>query len=169
MKKPELLSPAGDLERLKTAFAYGADAVYIGGKILSMRAKAKNFELGEIEEGISYAHSLGKKVYVAVNICAHNDDFARLDEYLLRLAELKADALLVSDIGVFVRAKKIFGEIHISTQANITNFESAAFWHGLGAKRIVLARELSLREIKEIHEKNPSYTARCVWRIRGVA
>jgi len=157
MKKPELLSPAGDLERLKVAFAYGADAVYIGGKVLSMRAKAKNFEPAEMEEGICHAHSLGKKVYVAVNICAHNSDFAELDEYFLWLEKIKADAIIISDPGVFMRAKKIVPkmEIHISTQANITNYATAAFWRDLGVKRIVLARELSLPEINEIHEKTP--------------
>ncbi|MDR0273703.1 MAG: U32 family peptidase [Clostridiales bacterium] len=157
MKKPELLAPAGDLERLKVAFAYGADAVYIGGKFLSMRAKAKNFGLAEMEEGICHAHLLGKKVYVAVNVCAHNDDFKELDEYLFALGKIKADAILISDPGVFIRAKKIIPnvEIHISTQANITNYATAAFWRDLGAKRVVLARELSLAEIKGIHEKTP--------------
>ncbi|MCL1883502.1 MAG: U32 family peptidase [Defluviitaleaceae bacterium] len=157
MKKPEILSPAGDLERLKVALAYGADAVYIGGKTLSMRAKAKNFSEAEMEEGIFYAHSLGRRVYVALNICAHNDDFKKLDEYLLWLEEIKADALLISDPGVFLQAKKTVPkmEIHISTQANIANYNTAKFWHDLGAKRAVLARELSIGEIREIHEKAP--------------
>ncbi|MCL1862211.1 MAG: U32 family peptidase [Defluviitaleaceae bacterium] len=154
----ELLSPAGDLARLKVAFAYGADAVYIGGKFLSMRAKAKNFSHEDMEEGIRYAHALGKKVYVAVNICAHNSDFETLDEYLLWLDHIKADAVIISDLGVYTRAKAILQntEIHISTQANITNYAAAAFWQDLGAKRVVLARELSLTEIAEIHKKNPS-------------
>ena len=157
MKKPELLSPAGDLARLKVAFAYGADAVYIGGKFLSMRAKAKNFTYDEMEEGVRYAHSLGKRVYAAANIAAHNHDFARLGDYLLQLESIGVDALLVSDVGVFSEAKKLVPsmEIHISTQANITNHAAAAFWHGLGAKRVVLARELSLKEIAEIRDKVP--------------
>ncbi|MCL2049931.1 MAG: U32 family peptidase [Defluviitaleaceae bacterium] len=155
MKKPELLSPAGDMERLKYAFEYGADAVYIGGKILSMRAKSRNFTAAEMQEAVDYAHSRGKKLYVTVNASAHNDDFAGLDEYLAFLEKIKADAVLVSDLGVFSRAKKFALAIHISTQANITNYETAAFWQGLGARRVVLARELSLREIKEIDEKSP--------------
>jgi putative protease len=153
--KPELLSPAGDLQRLKVAFAYGADAVYIGGKNLSMRAKAGNFSPQEMEDGIKFAHSIEKKVYVAVNINAHNSDLNGLDEYFNFLEKIKADAVLISDPGVFLRAKKTNLEIHISTQANITNYASAAFWRDMGAKRVVLARELSLAEIAEIHEKIP--------------
>jgi len=157
VNKPELLSPAGDLERLKVAFAYGADAVYIGGKFLSMRAKAKNFEPSEMEEGISYAHSLGKKVYVAANISAHNSDFTGMDEYFQWLEKIEADAILISDLGVFALAREIVPkmEIHISTQANITNHATAEFWRNLGASRVVVARELSLGEIKEIREKSP--------------
>ncbi|MCL2197562.1 MAG: U32 family peptidase [Defluviitaleaceae bacterium] len=158
MIMPELLSPAGDLARLKVAFSYGADAVYVGGRFLSMRAKARNFSHEDMAEGVRYAHGIGKKVYVAVNICAHNDDFDRLDEYLLWLEEIAADAVLVSDIGVFSRARAILKntEIHISTQANVTNYAAAAVWAELGAKRIVLARELSLAEIAEIHAKTPA-------------
>ncbi|MCL1843033.1 MAG: U32 family peptidase [Defluviitaleaceae bacterium] len=154
-KKPELLAPAGDLTRLKVAIAYGADAVYIGGKTLSMRAKAKNFRPAEMEEGILYAHSRGKKVYVAANICAHNDDFKNLTDYLKFLESVNADAVLISDPGVFMLAKEIIPEtkLHISTQANVTNYASAEFWRNLGAARVVLARELSLGEILEISEK----------------
>lgn len=123
-----------------------------------MRAKARNFSHEDMAEGVRYAHGIGKKVYVAVNICAHNDDFDRLDEYLLWLEEIAADAVLVSDIGVFSRARAILKntEIHISTQANVTNYAAAAVWAELGAKRIVLARELSLAEIAEIHAKTPA-------------
>jgi putative protease len=155
MNLPELLSPAGDLERLKVAFAYGADAVYIGGKDFSMRAKAKNFSREEMEEGIGFAHSMGRRVYVAVNICAHNEDFEKIDELFLFLQKIKCDAVLISDAGVFARARKIAPQldIHISTQANVTNFEAANFWREFGAKRVVVARELSLCEIKKINEK----------------
>ena len=157
MKKPELLSPAGDLKRLKVALAYGADAVYIGGEFLSLRAKAGNFTKAEMAEGIALAHSMGKRVFVAVNVSAHNHDFLELDEYLLGLQEINADALLISDPGIFMRAKKIVPkmEIHISTQANITNFAAVEFWRGMGASRVVLARELSLQEISEISKKSP--------------
>ncbi|MCL2225836.1 MAG: U32 family peptidase [Defluviitaleaceae bacterium] len=152
----ELLSPAGDLERLKVAFEYGADAVYVGGKVMSMRAKARNFSEAEMETGIKYAHEIGKKVYVAVNICAHNSDFTGLDEYLNWLEKIGADAVLVSDPGVFMLAKNTTLDIHISTQANVTNYASAAFWRDLGARRFVAARELSLGEIKEISERAPN-------------
>jgi len=155
MKIPELLSPAGDLARLKVALRYGADAVYIGGEILSMRAKAKNFTREEMQAGVEYAHGRGKRVYVAVNVCAHNADFATLDDYLMFLAHIAVDAILVSDVGVFARAQSVAPNIplHISTQANVTNFAAAGFWQKLGASRIVLARELSLSEIAEIYEK----------------
>jgi len=155
VKTIELLSPAGDLERLKVAFAYGADAVYMAGKTLGMRAKARNFELDEMEEGIKYAHSIGKKVYVTANIIARNEDFEGMAEYFKYLAKIKADALIISDLGVFDCAKKAAPEmeIHISTQANSTNFASVNFWKWLGASRVILARELSLAEIKVISEK----------------
>ena len=151
--KPELLSPAGDLEKLKFAFMYGADAVYMGGKTLGMRAKAKNFDTQELEEGIDYAHSLGKKVYITANIFAHSDDLAGIEDYFCYLQKIGADALIVSDAGVFTIAKKTVPnmEIHISTQANCTNIHAARFWQGLGAKRVILARELSLKEIGEIN------------------
>lgn len=157
MTVPELLSPAGDLERLKVAFAYGADAVYISGKSLGMRSKARNFEIDEMNEGVKYAHSLGKKVYVTVNIIARNDDFANIDEYFKELGKIAPDALIISDLGIFDMARKTLPnmDIHISTQANTTNFASANFWKSLGASRIILARELSLREICEIRELSP--------------
>jgi putative protease len=157
MYKPELLAPAGDLEKLKVAFAYGADAVYLGGRVLGMRAGAKNFSPGDLRDGISYAHSLGKKVYVTANIFAHNADFTGMSDYFIALAEMGADAFIVSDLGVFHLARHIVPdmEIHISTQANCTNFYAARFWQNLGAARVILARELSLGEIKEIHEQTP--------------
>ena len=154
MPKPELLSPAGDLEKLKVAFAFGADAVYMGGKALGMRAKAKNFDFDEMEEGIKYAHKLGKKVYITANIFAHNDDFTGMEEYLQKLNKMKADALIISDFGVFELAKKTVPDmpIHISTQANTTNWRAVNFWKNLGANRVVLARELTLNEISEIRD-----------------
>jgi len=158
MKKPELLSPAGDFERLKVAFAYGADSVYLGGEAFGMRAKAGNFTMGEIEKGIKYAHNLEKKVYITVNICAHNDDLAKIEEYLKELERLNADAFIVSDPGVIDLAKRVASKtgIHMSTQANITNYASVDFWQRQGAERVILARELSLTEINEIKQKVPN-------------
>ena len=155
MKKPELLAPAGDLEKLKVAFTYGADAVYMGGKLLGMRAAAKNFDAYEMEEGIRYARERGKKVYLTANIFAHNDDFNIMAEYFKSLRELTPDALIISDIGMFEVAREILPnmEIHVSTQANVTNYRTALFWERMGAARIILARELSLREIAEIKSK----------------
>jgi len=157
MIKPELLSPAGDLERLKVAFAYGADAVYMAGKALGMRAKARNFELDEISEGVNHAHQLGKKVYITANIIARNDDFNIVEEYFSELKKIQPDALIISDYGIFDAARKIMPdtEIHISTQANVTNYASVNFWKRLGASRIILARELSIKEIHEINQKSP--------------
>jgi len=158
MKKPELLSPAGDMERLKVAFAYGADAVYLGGEAYGMRSKAGNFSIGEIEEGIKYAHSLDKKVYITVNICAHNDDLPEMEKYFQELERLNADALIITDLGVFDLAKKAAPktDIYISTQANTTNHASVDMWRRLGAQRVILARELQLKEISEIKKKVPS-------------
>ena len=157
MNTPQLLSPAGDLERLKVAFAYGADAVYIAGKALGMRAKARNFELDEMSDGVRYAHSLEKKVYVTVNIVARNEDFIDIEDYFVTLGKIKPDALIISDLGIFDMARRTLPdmEIHISTQANTTNFASVNFWKNLGASRIILARELSLKEIREIKERSP--------------
>ncbi|MDO4794125.1 MAG: U32 family peptidase [Filifactor alocis] len=153
----ELLSPAGDLEKLKTAIIYGADAVYIGGSNFGLRAASKNFTDEEMMEGIEFAHSRGKKVYVTCNIIPHNEDLKGLEEYLLKLEEMKVDAIIVSDPGLFMIARQTVPEmeIHISTQANNTNYQSALFWYNQGAKRIVTARELSFEEVKEIHDRIP--------------
>ena len=157
MKKPELLVPAGSLEVLKTAVNYGADAVFIGGEAFGLRAKAKNFGHDEMAEGIRYAHEHGVKVHVTANILAHNYDLEGAREYFHELKELKPDALIIADPGMFMMAKEICPEIeiHVSTQANNTNYDTFNFWYGLGAKRVVSARELSLREIKEIREHIP--------------
>lgn len=157
VKKPELLIPAGSLEVLKTAVAFGADAVYIGGEAFGLRAKAKNFERDEMEEGIRFAHAHGAKVHVTANILAHNGDLQGAEDYFMELKELKPDALIIADPGMFMLAKRICPEIdiHISTQANNTNYETFKFWYGQGAKRVVSARELSLEEIKEIRRKVP--------------
>ena len=157
MKKPELLIPASSLEVLKTAVIFGADAVYIGGDAFGLRAKAKNFSPEEMKEGIEFAHAHGVKVHVTVNILAHNYDLDGVDKYLHELKELKPDALIIADPGIFMKARKICPEIdiHVSTQANNTNYETYNFWYDLGAKRVVAARELSLNEIKEIKERIP--------------
>ena len=157
MRKPELLIPASSLEVLKTAVIFGADAVYIGGDAFGLRAKAKNFSPEEMKEGIAFAHEHGVKVHVTVNILAHNYDLDGVDAYLHELKELKPDALIIADPGIFMKARKICPEIdiHVSTQANNTNYETYNFWYDLGAKRVVAARELSLNEIKEIKEKIP--------------
>jgi len=153
--KPELLSPAGDFEKLKAACDYGADAVYIGGERYSLRAKAKNFDRDEMARAVDYAHRAGVKVYAAVNIFAHNADFTDITQYLLHLKKIAADAIIVSDPGIFATAQENVPDmdIHISTQANNTNYKSAMFWKNLGAKRVVLARELSFDEIMEIRSK----------------
>lgn len=163
MKKIELLSPAGDLEKLKVAVAYGADAVYMGGLSLGLRAKSKNFDMEQMNEGIKYAHAHGVKVYITANIFAHNDDFSDMEQYFLQLEKMGADALIISDPGVFSVARKAVPdmEIHISTQANNTNYMSAMFWANLGAKRIVLARELSLAEIREIYDRAGGIELEC--------
>lgn len=156
-RKIELLAPAGDLEKLKIAVLYGADAVYLGGTSFSLRAKAKNFDTEQMKEGIEFAHAHGAKVYVTCNIFAHNEDFDKMADYFKELYELGADAILVADPGVFALARKTVPEldVHISTQANNTNYHTALFWKELGAKRIVMARELSMREIKEISQNIP--------------
>ena len=166
MRKPELLIPAGSLEVLKTAVNFGADAVYIGGEAFGLRAKAKNFDPEEMAEGISYARKRGVKVYVTANILAHNDDLEDASDYFLQLKNLKTkdgepaapDALIISDPGLFMIAKRVCPEmeLHISTQANSTNYETWLFWWNLGAKRVVSARELSLKEIRRIREHIPS-------------
>ncbi|MBQ0001004.1 MAG: U32 family peptidase [Clostridiales bacterium] len=157
MRRPELLVPASSLEVLKIAVMFGADAVYIGGEAFGLRAKAKNFSKEDMREGIEFAHAHGVKVHVTVNILAHNYDLEGVREYLKELKELKPDALIIADPGIFMYAKEICPEIerHVSTQANNTNYETYRFWYQLGAKRVVTARELSLAEIKEIREHIP--------------
>lgn len=157
MRNVELLIPASSLEVLKTAVIFGADAVYIGGEAFGLRAKAKNFSLEEMEQGIAFAHERGVKVYVTANILAHNYDLDGARNYFRELKEIKPDALIISDPGMFTIAKQECPEIeiHISTQANNTNYMTYQFWYEQGAKRVVSARELSLREIKEIREKIP--------------
>ena len=156
-KKIELLAPAGDLEKLKIAVLYGADAVYLGGTSFGLRAKAKNFTSEQMKEGVEFAHAHGVKVYVTCNIFAHNEDFAELPDYVRFLKEINVDAVLVADPGVFSVIRKTVPDldIHISTQANNTNYHTALFWQKLGAKRIVMARELSLNEIKGISDNIP--------------
>ena len=157
MKKPELLVPASSLEVLKTAVIFGAEAVFIGGEAFGLRAKAKNFTPDEMREGIEFAHAHGVKVHVTANILAHNYDLEGAREYFYELKEMKPDALIIADPGMFTMAREICPEIdiHISTQANNTNYETYNFWYKLGAKRVVAARELSLNEIKEIRAKVP--------------
>ena len=166
-KKPELLIPASSLEVLKVAVLYGADAVYIGGEMYGLRAKAKNFSREDMAEGIKFAHAHGKKVYVTANITAHNSDLEGVAEYFKELScldvaedgtPIRPDALIISDPGVFDLAKEHAPEIdvHISTQANNVNYGTYRFWHRLGATRVVSARELSLAEIKELRENIPA-------------
>ncbi len=159
-KKPELLIPASSLEVLKTAVIYGADAVYIGGEAFGLRAKAKNFSMEEMAEGIAFAHAHGVKVYVTANILAHNEDLEGAAAYFEELKNMKpdtCDALIISDPGMFTVAKQVWpeAEIHISTQANNTNYQTYLFWWQMGAKRVVSARELSLQEIGEIRKHIP--------------
>lgn len=177
MSKVELLAPAGDLERLKIAFQYGADAVYLGGKNFSLRANATNFSNEEIKEACQYAHKLGKKVYVTVNIVFHNADYKGLIDYLKLLSAYKVDAIISSDPSIIdiVNENNIKLKIHISTQMSNANYESVLFWKNLGVERVVLARECSKKDIKEIIEKTnievecflhgamcSAYSGRCV-------
>ncbi|MCI8659265.1 MAG: U32 family peptidase [Lachnospiraceae bacterium] len=157
MRKIELLIPAGSLDILKTAVIYGADAVYLGGEAFGLRAKAKNFTNEEIKQGIEFAHSHGVRVYITANILAHNEDLAAAEEYFRELRSYNPDALIISDPGIFSIARQVMPDtdIHISTQANNTNYGTYRFWHDLGAKRVVSARELSLEEIRQIREKIP--------------
>lgn len=174
----ELLAPGGNLEKMKMAVLYGADAVYIGGEMFGLRAKADNFSKADMLEGIAFAHSRGKKVYVTMNIIPRNHDFKGMEHYIREVESMGADAVIVSDPGIFslVRETAPQMQIHISTQANNTNYRSAAFWKTQGASRIVAARELSCQEIQEIHVHNPdleievfvhgamciSYSGRCL-------
>lgn len=161
-KKPELLIPAGSLEVLKVAIDYGADAVYIGGQKFGLRAKAGNFTIEEMIEGADYVHEAGKKLYVTVNIFAHNDDLVGVKDYFNQIKEAgleeKIDAFIISDPGIFTLAKEILPgiEIHISTQANNTNYLTYNFWYKMGATRVVAARELSLKEIRTIRDNIPA-------------
>ena len=176
-KKVELLAPAGNLEKLKFAFLYGADACYIGGRNYSLRANAKNFSIEEIQEAVKYAHNLNKKVYVTVNIVFHNEDIKGIKEYLIALSEAKVDAIIVSDplIINIINDNNINLKVHISTQASTLNYEAVSFWKSQGVERVVLAREMSKNEIKEIIDKTgmeietfvhgamcSSYSGRCV-------
>ncbi|MDF2868946.1 MAG: peptidase [Anaerocolumna sp.] len=156
-KKPELLIPASNLEVLKIAVLYGADAIYIGGEMYGLRAKAKNFSAEDMKAGIEFAHAHGKKVYVTANITAHNEDLSGIRKYFEELKEIKPDAVIISDPGVFEIAQEVVPdmELHISTQANNVNYATYRFWHRLGAKRVVSARELSLDEIKQIRDNIP--------------
>ncbi len=157
MRKLELLIPAGSLDVLKTAVIYGADAVYIGGEAFGLRAKAKNFTKEDMKEGIAFAHERGAKVYVTANILAHNEDLPGVEAYFEEMKEVRPDALIISDPGVFAIARKILPdmELHVSTQANNTNYGTFLFWYNQGARRVVTARELSLKEIKEIRDRIP--------------
>ena len=156
-RHPELLIPASSLEVLKVAVIFGADAVYIGGEVFGLRAKAKNFTLEEMKEGVEFAHEHNVKVYVTANILAHNRDLEGAYEYFEELKDVKPDALIISDPAIFTIAKEVLPdmEIHISTQANNTNYGTFNFWYKQGAKRVVTARELSLEEIKEIRRNIP--------------
>ncbi len=156
-KSPELLLPAGSLEVLKTAVIFGADAVYIGGEAYGLRAKAKNFTMDEMEDGICFAHEHGVKVYVTANVLAHDEDLRGAEQYFEELKDIRPDALIISDPGLFLTAHEHCPEIpvHISTQANNLNYKTFHFWHQLGASRVVTGRELSLTEIREIREQIP--------------
>ncbi len=151
MKKPELLAPAGDLERLKVAFLYGADAVYIGGTF-NLRANADNFKIDEIKKGVIYAHNLNKKVYVTVNISMHNKEYDKVGKYILKLDEIGVDAIIISDPAILEFVKNTNLDVHLSTQASTLNKEAVEFWKNEGVKRIVLARECTKEDIKDIKE-----------------
>ncbi len=157
MRHPELLIPAGDLETLKIAVMYGADAVYVGGELFSLRAKAKNFTIEELKEGVEFAHAHGVRVYIAFNIFAFHGEIEEARAYLVRLREVMSDAFIVSDLSLIEMMKEIIpeAEIHVSTQWNNSNYETFHFWYGLGARKVVVARELSIAEIKEIRAHIP--------------
>ncbi len=158
MKKIELLAPAGDLEKLKIAIMYGADAVYLAGEAFGMRKASKNFDENQLREGVSFAHERDKKIYITLNIIPHNDDLEGLEDYVKLLIDIGVDALIVSDAGIYsvIRSVSKDIEIHLSTQASVTNYQTVKFWEQMGVKRIVLARELSLNEISQIKEKVPN-------------
>lgn len=158
MKKPELLAPGGSLEKLKTAIDFGADAVYIGGEAFSLRVAAENFSKEDMLEGIKYAHDRGRKVYLTANILPHNSDIEQFEDFVKEIRPLGFDAVLIADLGLFDMMRELAPEIpiHVSTQANNVNYRSAIMWHKLGATRVVLAREMSFKEIAEIREKIPA-------------
>jgi len=177
MSKPELLAPAGNLEKLKMAVLYGADAVYLSGQAYGLRAFANNFSLEEMQQGLEFAHARKAKVYVTVNILAHNKELEGMPEYLQRLVALGVDGVIISDPGIIRIAQEVAPQLslHLSTQANTTNWSSALFWQEQGVSRIVLARELALEEIQKIREKTTveleifvhgamciSYSGRCL-------
>jgi len=157
MERVELLAPAGDLEKLKMAVVYGADAIYLGGEAFGLRKASKNFTLSDIEEGVKFAHERGRKVYITLNIVPHNEDLEGLEDYVTSLNNINIDAVIVSDPGMFSIIRRTVPDmpIHISTQASVTNYETIMFWYNLGVRRVVLARELSLAEIEEIKKKVP--------------
>lgn len=157
MQKPELLAPGGSLEKLKTAIDYGADAVYIGGEAFSLRVAAENFSKEDMVEGIKYAHDRGKKVYLTANILPHNQDIDHFEDFIKEIRPMGFDAVLIADLGLFDMMRELAPEIpiHVSTQANNVNYRSAITWHKMGAKRVVLAREMSFKEIAEFQEKIP--------------
>ncbi len=157
MHKVELLAPAGSLEKLKIAVMYGADAVYVGGEEFSLREAAENFTLDELREGVSFAHKYGAKVYVTVNIIAHNSDIDEIKKYVGELSKIDIDGVIVADMGVFMLIREIAPhiDIHVSTQANSLNYVTAQTWYKMGAKRVVLARELTIEEVREIRDKTP--------------
>lgn len=156
--KAELLAPAGSLEKLKMAIVYGADAVYLGGEAFGLRAYADNFTIDDLKDGVKFAHERGKKVYITMNIFPHNKDLLDMPQYIRKVESIGIDAIILSDPGVLSLVKETAPdmEIHLSTQANNTNWMSANFWHKQGVKRIVLARELSFNEINEIRKKTPA-------------
>ncbi len=158
MKRPEILSPAGNFEKMKSAILYGADAVYLAGNVFGMRAAADNFNLEELSEAVKYAHERGVRVYITVNTMPRDNEYELLADYLTALEEIAPDALIIADVGVLALVKEILPdmEIHISTQANATSSAACRAWHALGAKRVVLARELTLEEIKSIRRNTPA-------------
>ncbi len=157
MHRIELLAPAGNLEKLKTAIDFGADAVYLGGNKLNLRAAADNFTIEELKEGLEYAHSRGKKVHVTLNVIPHNEDLVGIEEYITELYEIGVDAVLIADPGIMSIAREVAPEleIHLSTQASNLNYKSALFWHKVGVKRIVAAREMSLEDLKVLRKELP--------------
>lgn len=157
MNRPELLAPGGDLEKLKTAILYGADAVYIGGETFSLRVASDNFSIDDMKEGIRFAHDRGKKVYLTANIIPHNSDIDEFADFIEQIRPLGFDAVLIADLGMFDMMRTLAPEIpiHVSTQANNVNYRSACAWHKMGAERVVLAREMSFDEIREIRRRTP--------------